>query len=156
GLAGAGAAGDQHVAADAADDLQDLRAFRRDRAEFDQLIEGQLVLFELTNGERGPVDRQRRHDGVDAAAVGETRVAYRRRFVDAPADLADDALADVEKLLIVAEPDAGALDLAGDFDEHRARAVDHDVGDVVARQQGLERTVAEHVVADVFEQLFLP
>ncbi len=35
GLAGAGAAGDQHVAADAADDLQDLRAFRRDRAELD-------------------------------------------------------------------------------------------------------------------------
>ena len=88
-------------------------------------------------------------------AVGETRVADRRGFVDAPADLADDALADVEQLLVVAEPDAGLLDLAGDFDEHRAGAVDHDVGDVVARQQRLQRAVAEHVVADVVEQFFL-
>ena len=47
------------------------------------------------------------------------------------------------------------LDLAGDFDEHRAGAVDHDVGDVVARQQRLQRAVAEHVVADVVEQFFL-
>ena len=155
GLAGAGTAGDQHVAADAADDLQDFRAFRRDRAELDQLIQRQLVLLELTNGERGAVDRQRRHDGVDAGAVGETGVADRRGFVDAPADLADDALADVEQLLVVAEADAGLLDLAGDFDEHRAGAVDHDVGDVVARQQRLQRTVAEHVVADVVEQFFL-
>ena len=155
GLAGAGAAGDQHVAAAAADDLQDLGAFRRDRAELDQLVERQLVLLELADGERGAVDRQRRHDGVDARAVGEARVADRRGFVDAPADLADDALADIEQLLVVAEADAGALDPAGDFDEHRAGAVDHDVGDVVARQQRLERTVAENVVADVVEQLFL-
>ena len=45
--------------------------------------------------------------------------------------------------------------LPGDFDVDRAGAVDHDVGDVVARQQRLERTVAEHVVADVVEQFFL-
>ena len=139
----------------AADDLQDFRAFRRDRAELDELVEGQLVLLELADGERGAVDRQRRDDGVDARAVGKARVADRRGFVDAPADLADDALADVEELLVVAEADAGALDLAADFDEHRAGAVDHDVGDVVARQQRLQRAVAEHVVADVVEQFFL-
>src|SRR3954451_5037615 len=155
GLAGAGAAGDQHVAADAADDLQDLGAFRRDRAELDQLVERQLVLLELSNGECGAVDRQRRNDGVDAGAVGETRVADRRGFVDAAADLADDALADVEQLLVVAEADAGLLDLARNFDEYRAGAVDHDIGDVVARQQRLQRAVAEHVVADVVEQFFL-
>ncbi len=120
-----------------------------------QLVQRQLVLLEFADGERGPVDRQRRHDGVDAGAVGEARVADRRGFVDAPADLADDALADVEQLLVVAEADAGALDLAGDFDVDGAGAVDHDVGDVVARQQRLQRAVAEHVVADVVEQLFL-
>ena len=155
GLARAGTAGDQHVAADTADDLEDFRAFRRDRAELDQLIQRQLVLFELTNGERGAVDRERRHDGVDAGAVGEARVADRRGFVDAPADLADDALADIEELLVVAEADAGFLDLAVDFDEDGAGAVHHDVGDIVARQQRLERAIAEHVVADVVEQLFL-
>src|SRR6185295_11550602 len=155
GLPGAGTARYQHVAADPADDLQDLCAFRRDRPELDELVERQLVLLELTNGEGGAVDRQRRNDGVDAGAVGEAGVADRRGFDDAPADLADDALADVEQLLIVAEADAGLLDLAGDFDEHRAGAVDHDVGDVVARQQRLQRAVAEHVVADIVEQLFL-
>ena len=135
--------------------LQDLGAFWRDGAELDQLIERQLVLLELADGERGPVDRERRHDDVDARAVRQARVADRRGFVDAAADLADDALADVEQLLVVAEADAGLLNLAVDFDVDRAGAVDHDVGDVVARQQRLERAVAEHVVADVVEQLFL-
>ena len=40
GLARAGAAGDDGVAADLADDLQDLGAFRRDRAETDELLRG--------------------------------------------------------------------------------------------------------------------
>ena len=115
----------------------------------------QPVLLELTNGERGTVDGQRRRDDVDARAVGKTRVADRARFVDAAADLADDALADVHQLRVVGEADAGLLHLAADFDEGRRGAVDHDVGDVVAGQQRLERTVAEHVVADVLEQLFL-
>ena len=128
---------------------------RRDRAEPDQLIERQLVLLEFADGERGAVDRQRRHDDVDARAVRQARVADRRGFVDAPADLADDALADVQELLVVAEADAGLLDLALDFDVDRAGAVDHDVGDVVARQQRLERAKAENVVADVVEQFFL-
>ena len=42
-FAGARSAGNDHVAADAADDLEDLRAGRRDRAELDELIERQLV-----------------------------------------------------------------------------------------------------------------
>src|SRR6476660_10477518 len=120
GFARAGTARYQHVAANPADDLQNFRAFRRDRAELDQLVERQLVLLEFADGEGGAVDCQGRHDGVDARAVSETGVADRRGFVDAPADLADDALADVEKLLVVAETDAGLLDLARDFDEHRA------------------------------------
>jgi hypothetical protein len=41
------------------------------------------------------------------------------------------------------------------FDEAHVGAVDHDVGNVVARQQRLERAVAQNVVADVFEQFFL-
>src|SRR5262249_3872048 len=153
--AGAGTAGDQHVTAATADDLKDFRAFRRDRAELDQLVERQLVLLEFADGERRTVDRERRYDGVDAGPVGETRVADRGGFVDAAAALADDALADIEKLLVVAEANAGALDLARDFDEDRAGPVHHDVGDVVARQQRLQRTVTQHVVADIVEQLLL-
>ena len=70
-------------------------------------------------------------------------------------DLADDPLADVHQLRCVAETDVGELDLAADFDEASRRPIDHDVGDVVAREQRLERTETQNVVADVIEQVFL-
>ncbi len=56
---------------------------------------------------------------------------------------------------IVAKANAGLLDLAGDLDVDGVGAVDHDIGDVVARQQRLEWTVAQDVVTDVVEQFFL-
>ena len=56
---------------------------------------------------------------------------------------------------VVGKAHARLLHLAGHLDVGRAGAVDHDVGDVVARQQRLERAVAQHVVADVLEQLLL-
>ena len=114
-----------------------------------------LSFLNLRMVSAGAVDGERRRDDVDARAVGQARVADRARFVDAAADLADDALADVEELAVVAEADVRLLHLAVHFDEDPAGAVDHDVGDVVARQQRLERAVAEHVVADVLEQLLL-
>ena len=58
-----------------------------------------LSFLNLRMVSAGAVDRERRHDGVDARAVGQARVADRRGFVDAAADLADDALADVQQLL---------------------------------------------------------
>ena len=128
---------------------------RRNRAEADELIERQLVLLEFADGERRAIDRERRSDDVDTGTVRQAGVADRRRFVDPPADLADDSLANVQQLLVVAETDAGLLDLAVDFDVDLPGAVDHDVGDVVARQQRLQRAVAEDVVADVVEQFFL-
>ena len=75
-------------------------------------------------------------DHVDPAAVGQAGVADRRGFVDAAADLADDPLADVHQLGVVAEADIGQLDLAADFDEHPVGAVAHDVGDLVADSNG--------------------
>ena len=152
---GARTAGNQYVGSASTDDLQNLRAFRRDSAEFHKLVECQLVLLEFTNGKCRAVDGQRRHNGVNARAVGKTRVADRRRFVDAAADLADDALADIEQLLVVAKANSGTLNFAGYFDVNRARAIDHDVGDIVTREQRLQRAVTENVVTDVVEQFFL-
>src|SRR5690606_21021849 len=106
-LARAGTAGDQHVTAAGADDLKDFRAGRGDRAELNEIAELQLVFFELTNGERRAIDGQRRHDDVDARTVRQARVADRRAFINAAADLAHDALADVHQLAVVAEADAG-------------------------------------------------
>src|SRR5262249_888827 len=155
GLAGAGTAGHERVDAAAPDDTQNFGSMRRDRAESDKLVERQLVFLELADRERGAVDRKRRHDGVDARAVWEARVADRRGFVDAPADLADDALTDIQKLLVVAEPNSGLLDLALNFNVNRAGAVHHYIGDVIARKQRLERAKTKDVVADIVEQVFL-
>src|SRR5690606_21608132 len=104
-LARTGAAGNDHVAAGLADDAEYRRAFRRYRAVLDKLLHRQLVALELADGQRRTIDRQRRHDDVDAAAVGQARVADRTGLVDAAADLADDPLADVEQLRVVAEAD---------------------------------------------------
>jgi hypothetical protein len=57
--------------------------------------------------------------------------------------------------LIVAKANACFLDLALDFDVNRARAVDHDVGDVIAREQRFQGTESENVVADIVKQVFL-
>ena len=154
-LARAGAAGNQHVYPAAADHLQEVGAMFRDGAERLQLLQRELVAAEFSDRQCRPVDRQRRHDHVDARAVRQARVADRARFIDAPADLADDALTDVQDLRVVAKANVGALNFAFDFDIDRVRAVHHDVGDVVAREQRLERPVTQHVVADVLEQLFL-
>ena len=67
---------------------------------------------ELADGEHRAVDRQRRDDGVDAGAVGEAGVDHRRRLVDAPADLADDALDDPAQVVLGDEPGLGALEPA--------------------------------------------
>ena len=155
GLARARAAGHDDVAADAADDLQKRGAFRRDRAEADELVEGELVLLELTNCERRAIDGEWRRDDVHARAVGQSRVADGRAFIDPSADLAHDALADVHQMAVVAEAHVGELHLAADFDVALLAAVHHDIGDVVARQQRLERAVAQNVVTDVFEQILL-
>ena len=76
-------------------------------------------------------------------------------IVDPAADLTDDALTNVQKLGIVAKPDVRFLDLAIHFNEGRIGTVDHDVGDVVARQERLKRAVTQDVVTNVIEQFLL-
>src|SRR6185369_1844408 len=97
---------------------------RRNRTESDELIERQLVLFEFADRECRSVDRKRGNNRVDARTVRQAGVADRRGFVDAPADLADDALADVQQLLVVAKANSGFLDLSLDFDVDRAGSID--------------------------------
>src|SRR5690606_27829113 len=99
-LARARAAGNDRDAAATADDAQNLGALRRDGAVTHHLFQSKLVALEFTDGERRPVERERRDDDVDARAIGKTRIADRRAFIDAPTDLADDTLADIEKLRV--------------------------------------------------------
>ena len=123
--------------------------------KLNKLIEGELIFFEFADGERGPVDRKWRHNSVDARAVGQARVANWRGFVNATPDLTDNALADIQQLLIVTETNGSFLNLALNFDVNRTRAVHHDVGNVVAREQRFQRTKSEDVIAEVLKQVFL-
>ena len=155
GLARAGAAGDDDVATAGADHAQNPCAFGGDRGVRDQIAHGQLVFFELPDGQGRPVQRERRRDDVDAAAIGQAGVADGRAFIHPSADLTDDALTDVHQLGVVAEADIGQLHLAADFDEDATGAIDHDVGDVVAFQKGFERAIAQHIIDDVLNQIVL-
>ena len=71
------------------------------------------------------------------------------------ADLADDALTYVHQLSPIAETNVCQLYPAADFDEATRGSVDHDVGDVVSRQQRLQRAETQDIVADIIEQVLL-
>ena len=74
-----------------------------ERAEPDQILGGQQVARELSDGQRRSVHRQRRNDGVDARAVGQSGVDHRRRVVQAAADRAQDLVDDVQDVAVVAK-----------------------------------------------------
>ncbi len=76
-------------------------------------------------------------------------------FVDAAADAGHDLAADVDQVLIVAERDIAQFELAAAFDVNLLRAVDHDVGDALVREQRLERPEPEHVRDQRFDEFAL-
>src|SRR5208283_3898110 len=155
GFAGACPAGNQDIAAHPSYDFKNLAAFRRNGTEMDQLIESKLVFSKLANGKNRPIDRERRSDHIDARAVGKTRVANWRSLVNPAPDLADDTLTNVHQLRVVAKANVGQLNLAADLDEGTGCAIHHDIGDVVAAKQWFERPVAENVIANIVDQIFL-
>ena len=104
---------------------------------------------------RRAVQRQRRDDRVDAAAVGEAGVDHRAGLVDAPADLADDAVDDLPQVRVVAERTSASSSRPAALDVDAVEAVDQDVGDRRVLQQRLERAEAEGLVHHVVHQPFL-
>ncbi len=111
------------------------------------------TLANLRIDSSGAVDRQRRDDRVDAAAVGQAGVDHRRGFVDPPADRRDDLLDDPEQVPLVLEAHRRRLEHAVALDEHAVVAVDQDVGDRRVLEQRLERPEAEQFVEHVVDQL---
>ena len=71
---------------------------------------------------RRSVERERRHDRVDAAAVRKAGVDHRRRFVDAAADRGNDLLDDTKQVLLILESHRARLEHAEALDEDTARA----------------------------------
>ena len=86
---------------------------------------------------------------------GRRASQIRTQFIDATTDLADNALTDIHQLPIISEADIARLDFALDFDVGRVTAIHHNVGDLITSEQGLERSVAEDIIADVSYQLVL-
>ena len=153
GLPGARTARDDEVAPDLHAGVEELSHLRRERAEADQIVGGEQLALELADGDAGALQRQRRNDGVDAAAVGQAGVHQRRRFVDVPAERSDDALEDAEHGLRRAERLLHPLQPAGPLDVDLGRAVHHDLADGLVGEIGLERAEAEGLVDHVLHQL---
>ena len=143
GLAGAGAAGDDDVQLGLDAGVEQFGHFRGQRAEVDEVPDRQRHLAELTDGQRGTADGQRRNHGVDAGAVLQPRVHEGRRFVDAPAHLGDDALNDLAQVVLGAEPGFGQGELAVAFHIDLVHPVHHDFGDGRIVEEPLQRTVAQ-------------
>ena len=70
----------------------------RQRLAVDQILRAEPVGAEAPDRQHRTVERQRRNDRVDARAVRQPGVDHRARFVDAPADRADDALDDLQQV----------------------------------------------------------
>ncbi|MCY1419731.1 hypothetical protein D9M71_353270 [compost metagenome] len=151
GLAAAGAAGDQHVQPASHDRLEHQRDGRRQRASLDQAVDVEQVHRKAADRDTRPVDGQRRDDRIDPRTVLEPGIDQRRGLIDPPAQAGNDAIYDVEKVLIVAKTHVGALQLAEPLDVHRVMAVDQNVGHRVVGQQRFQRAKAKHFVGDLLD-----
>ena len=148
-LAGARAAGDEHVQLGLDAGGEELEGLVGERAEAQQVVEHQALLRELADRQQRARERQRRDDHVDAAAVGQAGVDHRRGLVDAAADLRHHLGDDPAQLRLVVEAHRRLVEPALALDPDLVGAVDHDLRDRVVGEQPLERAVAEDVVGDL-------
>jgi len=150
-IAGAGTAGNQKHGAAAHDDLPEFRGLTRDRSEFDQLVQGSVVPFEIEDRQCGAVKRQGGGTiAVDEAGGGTSRrkrrASNRRRDIRRRAgpDMADDC-AD-KTILNTAQLSRGSgFSVRGwdrDLYEYRSGAVDHDVGGCRRAHKRFKRAVS--------------
>ena len=152
GLAGAGAAADQHVQPGAHAVREKVEHRLRQRAQRDEVVGLQPLGRETADREQRAVDRQRRNDRVDARAVGEPRVDHRRAVVDAAADAADDAVDDAQQVASSWNDVGTRSSRPRALDEHVLVGVDQDVADRRIAQQRLERPEPEDFVDQLAEQ----
>src|SRR5205823_10452282 len=111
--------------------------------EVQQVFELQRIAAESANGNRRPVQRQRRNDRVHAAAIGQTGIDHRTDFIDAAADLRHDTIDDLQEMRVVAELNGCPLHLAAALDIDVLRTVDQNIADRVVLKEELERSQAE-------------
>src|ERR1700687_2275125 len=114
GLTGASASRNEDVEPRAHTGTQERHELRARRPEPVDDVGGTPLLFgELSDREARAFERNRRDDDVDSGAVLQAGVADRRRFVDAPAHQADDAVDDLAHLALALEGHGREGRLAG-------------------------------------------
>ncbi len=150
-LARTGAAAEEDVEARLHAGPEELEHVRRGRAEADQVLDGE-ARGELAHGDDRADERERLDDGVDAGTVGQASVDAGAGLVDVAAERSDDAVDDVEHVLVVAERDGDLLDAARALDVDLVWAVDHDLGDGRVGQQRLDGAEAGDLVDHALDQ----
>jgi hypothetical protein len=135
--------------------VQEAHELRRQRTEPHEVFVRVRVRGELSDRERGSVDRERRDDRVHARAVGQTSVDVRGGLVDAAPHARDDLVDRPAQVVLVAEPGVRAEQLARALDVDRRRAVHHDLGDLRVTDERLERAETQHDVPDLLDDLRL-
>jgi hypothetical protein len=121
----------------------------------DQVFELERHRPEPPDGHRRAVQRQRRDNRVDAAAVGKAGVAHGGNLVDPAADQADDAVDDLPQVGVVAEAHVRHLDPPAALDVNLVETVHQDVADAQVLQQRLERPETERLVHHLVHEAFL-
>ncbi|MNV05386.1 hypothetical protein D3C71_957220 [compost metagenome] len=142
GLAGAGAAGDEDVAAAAYQCVQQGVHRLVERTACEQFVGRERVFAELADRHHRAIDGQRRNDGVESAAVGQARIDHRVGVVKATAERRDDATQDAQQVAVIAEALGGAAQLSAAGNVHVLVTVDEDVLDLRVMQQIIQRAEA--------------
>src|SRR3546814_7900898 len=107
---------------------------------------------------RGAAQAEWRHDHIDAAAILQTGVGQWCGLIDAAAHLVDDALGDLEKMLLIAKLDRRELKLALLFNVGLFGVVHHAICYIRVGQQSLKRAKTQQLVDQpIFQcELFAP
>ena len=116
------------------------------RAETDEVADRERLGGELADRQQRAVQRHRRHDRVDPAAVGQPGVHHGAGLVHPPADPGHDLVDGAAQVALVGEGRVHRVQQAVALDVDLVVAVDHDLGYVRVAQVRLQRPVAEDVV----------
>src|SRR5215813_6800510 len=154
-LAGTGTARDQNIEPRPGGDLQQSSHGRRHRAVFDHSRHIITVAWEFADGDAGTVNRQRRQDDVDPAAVWQAAIHHRTGFVNAPSDSCRNLLRHRCNVIIVAESYRDPFQLTLSLDINVTWPIDHDIVNRFIQQERTQRPVAGHVVRNLVCELKL-
>ena len=113
------------------------------------------IIGKTTDGEDGTVDGYRVHHHVDAGAVRQSRIHYRRSFVHHPVALCHDLLYDGPQLFLRLEVLVPSEQTAVFFDEDVRDAVDHYLCDGAVGYQLLQDPQPTDFMKELSEQALL-